>query len=471
MIDSDQVAAVMGPQELLAYPVKDHIIRTIDWEHKKMTALSKQKLLRQNGIGEATLIDAILMTGTSFLSPFPAMENDQVNPMSPSFQDAVNYLRTSQKDVAVVCSAFNDAVQARDPDWLDKYRKARLAVNHFIHIAESGEVRVNDYDRLTQNNHEYLGLQLPAELFHYLNTGLIGSRILNCITHGQILVQPTLDGQASNEYKKLVSSQIVPIKEQTLGLIVPRVHRGIAHKAITLRVWYDSNFAYTLNHSGLVPQPSADVGTWDVKEEDLPPGLYPAVAGPVGSAVCALQYEDFVPKTIAKNKHIKGIDSTTLVTSVAIFRFLHLRGYVNKDHSLNAWGHGLAATMISIGDVVDDEVQRDRLEQAALLAFELIKLGLLSNKPREERAGYPRKGSDEEKASLALISEVSSLLKLRHQAFGYTGPLNRSLLAFRSLSTTVRDADRDLIEAIIANMFMFAQSKRDREDQVEISSR
>lgn len=467
MIDSKQLGAVMGPQELLAYPMQDYLIRSINWENKTTTAISKHKLLRQNGIGEATLIDAILMTGTSFLPPFPAMDDNQPNGIGSSFQDAVNCLRSSQKDVAVVCSAFQDAISAKDPDWLDKYRKARLAAHHFIYIAESGEIKVNDWDRLTQDNHEYLGLQLPAELFHYLNTGLIGPRILNCITHGQIMVQPTLDGRASEEYKKLVTSQIVPIKEQTLGLMVPRVHRGIAHKAITLRVWYDSNFAYTLNHAGLVPHPSAAVGTWDVKEKDLDTVFPPDFAKPVAWEVLALAQEEFVPKTKAQEKQIRGIDSANQVTSIAIWRFLHLRGYVNADHTLNNWGNGLATALIGIRE----QAGADGLEEAALLAFELIKLGLLTSKPREERAGSPRKGTDEEKASLGLISEVASLLKLKHQAFGYTGPLNRSLLAFRSLSTTIREADRDLIEAITASMFMFAQSERVRDDQVEISKR
>lgn len=457
----------MGPQELLAYPIHDSIIRTIDWENKTVWALSKKKLLRQHGIGEATLIDAILMTGTSFLPQFPAMDESTLNGVGSTFQDAVNCLRSSQKDVASVCSAFQDAIQTRDPNWLDKYRKARLAAHHFIYVAENGEVKVNDYDRLTQDNHEYLGLQLPAELFHYLNTGLIGARILNCITHGQILVQPTLDGQASEEYKKLVTSQIVPIKEQTLGLMVPRVHRGIAHKAITLRVWYDPNFAYTLNHSGVVPHPSTQVGTWDVKEKDLANVFPPDFAKPVACEVLALAQDDFVPKTKATDKQIRGIDSANQITSIAIWRFLHLRGYVDDSHNLSHWGNGLAAAMITIREQTDGS----GLEEAALLAFELIKLGLLTAKPREERAGYPRKGTDEEKTSLALISEVASLLKLRHQAYGYTGPLNRSLLAFRSLSSTVRETDRDLIEAIVASMFMFAQSERVRDDQVEISER
>ena len=472
MIDSEQCGGVMGPQELLAYPITDCIIRSINWETKKVSAISKKSIMRNLGISEAMLIDALLMAGTSYTNTFPPLLEKSIYPNDEvSITDAVNLLRTSDKSVANACASFNDILQAQDPEWLDKYRKARLAIHHFIHIPESGEIRVNDYDHLTQDNHEYLGLQLPAELFHYLNTGLIGSRILNCITHSQILVQPTLDGAASEEYKKLVTSQIIPIKEQTLGLMIPRVHRGIGHKAITMRVWFDPKFSYTLNHSALSPPPSQKVGSWDVKENDVRLFFPADFAGPVSLEVLALVNSEFVSKTFAKDKVIRGIDSAAMVTSVAIWRFLHLRGYVDDSHALTPWGNALATTFLALRESMEGRPEIPGLDEAALLAFELIKFGLLNGKAREPQAGYPRKGTDEEKTSLALISECASLLKLRHQVFGYTGPLNRNLLAFRSLSTTVREADRDLIEAIVASMFMFGQSRRERDDSVEISHR
>ncbi|KAL6875508.1 PIN domain-like protein [Trichoderma longibrachiatum] len=235
MINSDQCAGVMGPQELLLYPIQDSVIRNIDFMAGTVTAISKKKVMRVLGVSEPMFVDAMLMTGTSFLAPFPPLQDTAMYPNPFTIMDAVNILRTSEKAVANACASFNDILQAQDPNWLDKYRKARMAAHHFIYISESGEVKVNDFDRLTKDNHEYLGLQMPAELFHYLNTGLIGARILNSITHGQIIVFPTLDGNASDEYKKLVTSQILPIKEQTFGLVIPRVHRGIGHKDITMK--------------------------------------------------------------------------------------------------------------------------------------------------------------------------------------------------------------------------------------------
>ncbi|KAF4120442.1 XPG N-terminal domain [Geosmithia morbida] len=472
MIDSDQCAGVMGPQELLAYPIRDAIIRSFNWEAKTVSAISKRRIMRTLAVGESMLIDALLMRGTVFLSPFPPLQEKSMYPSSPTIMDVVNLLRTSDKSVANACASFSDILkQSQEPEWLDKYRKARLAVQHFIHITETGEIGVNDYDHLTQDNHEYLGLQIPPELFHYLNTGLIEGRILNCITHGQILLQPTLDGVASDEYKKLVTTKIIPIKEQTLGLMIPRVHRGIGHKAITLRVWYDPKFSYKMNHGSLNPPPSQKVGSWDVKEEDIR-AFYPAdFAGPVAMEVLSLVNTDFVPKTVASSKSIKGIDSTEMVTSVAIWRFLHLRGYVDDSHRLTTWGTAIAATFLAFSESMEGLSPVSGIDEAALLAFELVKLGVLDGRAARSQPGYPRNGSDQDKAALSLISQCATLLKLRHEAYGYTGPLNKSLLSFRSLSSTVREAGRDLVEAIVASMFLFGQSQRQRSDHVEITFR
>lgn len=473
MIDSDQCAGVMGSQELLLYPVKDTVIRSLDWETKTITSLSKKKVIRSltpTG-SESRFIDCFLMAGTSFLPPFPALLETSMY-ATHNISNAANLLRTSENSVATACASFNDILQrAGDPNWLDKYHKARMVVNHFVYISEKGEIRVHEYDTLTGDNHEYLGLQLPAELFHYLNTGLIGSRLLGYITHGQIKIQPTLDGVVSDEYKNLVTKQIVPIKEQALGLLIPRLHRGIQHKDITMRVWFDKTFSHTINHRSLQPPPSQRVGTWNVKQDDIR-NLFPAdFVHPVSLEVLALLNEDFVKVTFPKEKPVKGIDSAEMITSVAIWRFLHLRGYVNDEHQLSQWGNAFATTIIELQEANENRPEVTGMDEAALLAFELIRFGLLNGSYIKNLPGLPRKGSDDDKTSVVLISQCASLLKLRHQALGYTGPLNKSLLTFRSFSTTLREADRDLLEAIVASMFMYGQSKRERDDQLEISQR
>jgi hypothetical protein len=473
MCDSDQCAGVMGSAELLVYPIRDCVIRTIEWESKTVYAVSKKQLLKTLNVSESLFIDSFLMTGTSFLPPFPPLADQSIIKNQPyTVSDAVNMLRTAEKSVTIVCTSFHDILKTQDPNWLDKYRKARMTVDHFIYISENGEIKVHDYEHLTKDNHEYLGLQLPAELFHYLNTGLIGPRILSWITHGQLQVLPTLDGVASDEYKKLVTTQSVRIKEAALSLLIPRLHRGIGYKNITMRVWYDRDYSYTVwdRHEAKAsfgPQ----VASWSIREAAFTAHFPQFVHGSILSEVLALKTPAFVSSTLSsQNQPLKSVVSADVIKSICLWRFLHIRGYVNDQHELTNWGSALAVALSALEPTVKQYPDFPHLYESVLVAFELIRFELLNARNKhEELRGLPLNGNEDDQSSLLLISRCATLLKLRHEANGYTGPLSKNLLAFRSLVSEVRSADRDLVEAILASMFMYAQAKRNRNDSWELS--
>ncbi|KAL1837745.1 hypothetical protein VTJ49DRAFT_3437 [Mycothermus thermophilus] len=473
MIDSDQCAGIMGSTELLLYPIRDCVIRTIDWENKLVYAVSKKHILRSLNVSESLFVDAFLMTGTSFLPPFPPLADPSIIKTQPhTVADAVNMLRTTEKSVTLVCTSFHDILKIRDPDWLDKYRKARMAVDHFVYIAENGEVKVHDYEHLTNDNHEYLGLQLPSELFHYLNTGMIGPRLLTWITHGQLQVLPTLDGVASEEYKRLVTSQSVRIKEAALSLVIPRLNRGIGYKSITMKVWYDRNYSSTVWDRAKEPRENGQkVTSWNVWEAAITENFDQFDHGSIFSEVMALKNPKFVPLTFSNPKSpLKNLESSSLIKSICLWRFLHLRGYINDQHELTNWGAALAAGLSSIQPTVAKNPEFPHLYESVLVALELVRFELLNARnPHEELRGLPLNGTETDKQSLLLISRCASLLKLRHHANGYTGPLSKNLLAFRSLVSEVRSADRDLVEAILASMFLYAQAKRNRDGGWELS--
>ncbi|RYP24469.1 hypothetical protein DL765_000489 [Monosporascus sp. GIB2] len=454
MIESEQCSAIMGSQELLLYPIKDYVIRYVDWDNGKFTAVSKKGVIKNLAVAESMFIDALLMTGTSFLPTFPPLRDSNIVPRA-SVQDAVNLLRTSEKAVASACASFNDILQAKDPNWLQKYRKARMAIEHFIYISEAGEVKVHNYDTLTNDNWEYLGYQLPAELLHYLNTGLIGAHALSWITHGQIVVLPTLDGVRSEEYKRLVTSQLMSLRESTLGLLLPRLTRGIQYKPISVKVWYDDKYSHKIEYRPNDNPTLKKVHTWNVKEAAVKQYFPGAQHGSILFEVTSLRNGDFAKSTVTTEK-IKGVNSADLITSLAIWRWLHLRGYVDESHRLTTWGQALATSLEALEPTVKKNPGVGGLFEAVLLAFELLRFGILNTRNQHsELGGLPMNGSDDDKASLLLISRCSILLKLRHQANGYTGPLSKNFLSFRSLSSSTREAGRDLMEAIIASMLPF----------------
>lgn len=453
----------MGPRELLLYPIKDPLIQDIDWDNNKFSAVSRDALMSQLGVDESLFVDALLVTGSSFLPPFPA----RAQPQQPfnTVRDAVNMLRANVKHVKQLCNSFDDILKEQ-PDWFDKFCKARMIVKHFIYISDKGVVEVENYDALTGDSHEYLGIRLPDELLHYLNTGLISPNLLSWITHSKLTILPTLDGIASTEYRNLVLDRLLPVRELALGLVVPRLNRGLHFKDIDVSTWFANQQLTTIRNSGFrIPSPR--VATWDIEEKAVTQhfpswGLdAPAIkdrAGSLAFEVLSLQKSEFAKDTVAKNGAKSKADSSSHLISSVIWRFLHLRDYVNDSHELTTWGKALATAITELEQTVKKNPKVPGLYEALLLAFELIRLDQLTAKPRQDEL---EKGEVE--SPLLLISRCAVLLKLRHEAIGYTGPLRKDMLAYLSQVSAVREADRDLVDAIVAHLFLNNKSKRDRE--------
>ena len=463
----------MGSQELLLYDINDCVLlppSASEWESKKITGVSKSEIIKKLNVTPEVLADALLMVGTSFLPPFPPLQDRNIITQQPfTVKDAANLLRTSEKSVTTTCTAFNDILQVQDPHWLDKYRKAKMIIKHSGTVQESGVIQIKDYEHLTSDNVEYLGLQLPAELYYYLSKALIGPRFMNGFILLESLVLPTLDGVASDEYRRLVTRSLVPLKEQAAALIVSRIHRAFNHKDINLKFWFDDGLKETLVPRGNALENNKKADTWGVKDADMKAnekalGVTP---GSLSFAVLSLQQKDFAQKTITKGK--VELKSESEVISNVLWRLLHLRGYVNDKHELTNWGKALATTLKAVSSAVKSHKDVHHLQEAAFLAFELLQFDQLNSRNRHtELIGGPLRGEDKDKESCMLIGRTACLLKLRHQNVGYTGPLSKNLLAYHSIIKAVRETDRDLTEAVAASMFLNSHATRQRDDYGKI---
>lgn len=76
---------------------------------------------------------------------------------------------------------------------------------------------------------------------------------------------------------------------------------------------------------------------------------------------------------------------------------------------------------------------------------------------------------DEDKGFNMLVSRVACIAKLQHKSIGYSGPLSRQLLCYRSLISEVRGALRSLIEVVLTSLFLSGDADRDRTDWNELS--
>lgn len=68
-----------------------------------------------------------------------------------------------------------------------------------------------------------------------------------------------------------------------------------------------------------------------------------------------------------------------------------------------------------------------------------------------------------------LMSRVACIAKLQHKNIGYSGPLSREMLCYRSLISEVRATLRNLIEVVLAGLFLNGDADRDRTDWTDMS--
>lgn len=457
--------ALMGSPELLLYDIDYSFITKIDFSLGLFYAIAKPSLPQKLNVSEDTLTNALLMTGTSFLPTFPVLKDTDIIKQQPfTITDAINMYRTANKSMITLCDTWTEILQKQEPDWQDKYRKAKMAIKHNIHVEDNPNgavVVISNYDQLTEDHLKYSALNFPQELYHYLIHGDIARRVAIWLCYLEVLVFPPLAGGDAEEYRRLITQQLVPIQSQAIALITSRLHRGVQHRDLPMRFWFDKNPTVTIKPLAVEPAPDGIVATWRVNQNlfESQKAATPTKPGSLSFAIMSLQDANFAAETKKAVTEVQNLKSQCEILSNATWRLLHLRGYINNEHRPTAWGQALITTFGLLNSRGFESI--NEIEEAAFLAFELLRLDQLNVHYRhQEWIGAPQQGSDQDKDHCLLIARCACLIKLRHKDTGYTGPLSKNLLAYHSIINAVREADRDLIEAIVASMFMFAHADR-----------
>jgi hypothetical protein len=142
---------------------------------------------------------------------------------------------------------------------------------------------------------------------------------------------------------------------------------------------------------------------------------------------------------------------------------MQLRGYVDDKHKLTPWGQCLLQALSDVDPA-------DNLEEAIFIAIEMLRLDLLNTKPWFSHvSGGPMRGSEDDKVFNMLVSRVACIAKLQHKGIGYSGPLSRQLLCYRSLISEVRSSLRNLVEVVLASMLLSGDVDRDRNDWTDLA--
>jgi hypothetical protein len=447
---SEYIDAIYGSSEVLLFDV-DKVITKLDLSENEFTWVRKRACLEGLGnVSANVFIDACMLAGSSFLPTLPQLSSSNTR-KPPQIKAALELMNSFGRSGIAVCLHYQDDPQLRALDYLDRYRKSRLAIKHHAILTKEGKIELLDSNNAPGDSHEFIGQRMPDEAYYYLSKGLVSPRVLNWRTTGEISQLPPLDNGESDEYHRYVQTDIVPLRMASLAALSYGLHRFYVHNPVLLRVWFDRN--KTTTHAITdTPDPRPLFAEWNVKE-DIFASRFRQLKGPEGSgmlglAVGSLEDAAFAKQTKSKKDNSKLLGSREEVLYNTVWRFLQVRGYIEADHSLSAWGKALNHGLKSIGPDAE-------LQEAVLVAVELLRLNLFSQPHMLKNYSHaPIRGNDNDRKFNILVSRIASLGPLRHKAIGFTGPLSRHLLGYHSFITTMRQALRDLEEMCLLALFM-----------------
>ncbi|KAF2649271.1 PIN domain-like protein [Lophiostoma macrostomum CBS 122681] len=472
-------SAISGSSEILLFPCRK-VITSWDLETGYFKFVNREKCIAElrkftnnADITEDMFVDACLLSGSHFLQTLPNLDSPQRNKL-PKPMGAIDMIINGGRTGISVVLNNQDDPRFQQIQYVDKYRKARLAVKHHPVLTAEGKIEPMAESQMPNDGHEFIGQRLPDEILHHLSRGLINSRILNWVATSEIVEAPPVDGGDSKEYQDLISSKLTPLRTTAINLLSSSLHNWYQHKDLTLKCWFldasDKAYTATISMKGLADSKRL-VETWNVKEPVFQKVLAEYKSrGYLGSAILALNSPDFVANSsTAKDK--KKDNSNLLLTNTdevlnnALWRFLAVREYVDQNHNLTAWGKVLIAVITTLKD-------NKELEEAAVMAVELLRLGILNDSTMfRNYNGAPMRGTERDQKFNLLVSRVSGLGRLHHKSIGFTGPLSKHLLGYNSIIEAVRSIVRDTVEVCATHLFMSGCVSRDIENLPEIASK
>jgi Temperature dependent protein affecting M2 dsRNA replication len=458
-------------------------------EKSTFSFIEREACLKALGdLSPEAFIDALLATGSSYLATFPPILGQQ--PIS--FRHIVDLLGNCQHDIHRLCSLYPHDEHLSHSNWEDRFIRAHVAIHHMPILIGRDTVKPRSaldqgrFGRIPNSLHDIVGLTLPEELLFYLYQGMIGPRVLNWLISGKVMVYAPLAGGDASVYRTLVKDQLAEWRRQALGILVSSINRYFQIRDVKTTYWFgESGESFNMKNA-TSSQPI--LSTWRVKKGVLQeeakkhPPHKAAGIGSLSFSVRALTSAEFAPKTICEKSATFDplVDSDEIVAN-AIWRGLHLRGFVDDTHQLTKWGQVLATVIGTLGN----DASREQVE-AAFVSVELLRLGILSGDEMFPSApNTASKGSGEfarlpilyllscylesDKRHVALLSRIAATGRMRHPVRGYSGPLNRQVLSYHCIISEVRSALRDLFEMALAVLFLEASAKRIRDDYTLIA--
>ncbi|KAK6350034.1 hypothetical protein TWF696_006283 [Orbilia brochopaga] len=448
------VDAIFGPAEVFFYDV-EKVITGFNFSRASFSCLNKKAIMQDlGGLNHDQFIDACILSGFEFCNTIPILDKQPAN----LFKTCLDYLKTCRSATGIV-NQYSESPAIRDSGYLDRYRRAKLAIKHQPILTDDGRIEPFNLEEATGDMHEFVGNRLPEEVYFYLSRGVINAPVLDMLVNGELLELPPLDSGESDAYRTFLEG-LQTLRAQCLSLLAQPLQHWWNNRKVNIIYWYDKGNPRQLTFKDLNPTLYEATSTWNAKEAVFEKAL---AAAPSKSllrfSVTFLNDRDLAFKTTSPKTPDNLLKTTNEVILNMFWRTLQIRGFIGPEHQLTAWGRVLSTALSAL----DPE---DELEEACYLAIELLKAKHLRADPHTLNQ---YSGRETDKRYCSLISRVASLGKLRHNDIGYTGPLSRTLLTFNSMIRTMSKNLENLMQMVLMSLLMNGDADRDdRSDWYDI---
>jgi hypothetical protein len=398
----------MGPLECFLFDVNTLLV-DFDVKTKKCHWISKSEdwglKKRLGNVSDDLFRDAQLLLGSSFLPTFPILNQD--NPTKRNdIREALALLNGAGQSVPQLCQQYRNDPNVVQLQYSNRYKKAVMTIRHHVISSVEQKTRPLDPDHAPSDVHEFVGRQLPDELYFYIQQGIMGTRVPNWLTSDEIVLDLPGGCADSDTYRRLMREQLNPLRAQSLSLLSTALHRYHQQRIVTLKMWYDNDPAdeqiILRDHQSIKSQ----ISGWKIHEADFPtaissqqvcqslrrhcypltdPSPSPQNEHSMLSALKALQDASFVPKTTSKPSN-SVLRTDNEITYNMLWRFLQLRGFANEKHELTSWGVALEAAISSLDSA-------DKMEEYVFVAIEMLRMGLVNGKDMTNIPGGAEHGS------------------------------------------------------------------------------
>ncbi|MBW0531743.1 hypothetical protein O181_071458 [Austropuccinia psidii MF-1] len=476
------IHSIYGSTELFLFDGIDKIILSLNFEKGLIKFASKKEILLDTTLTPDQLLDVGILSGFDLSPTFPPF----IERPDHSFKHAIDLVRRYQNGLALVM-AYGEHPMVAKTGYFDQFCRSKSMIKFsLVTVAEEGKVMplpltyptstpsigIND---IPGDLHDVFSYKFPDEVYFQLCRAMISPTLLNVLASGLWVEQPPLCGGETDDYFSFVKDSLTenPISPRcvALALVLAPLHPFWQKKPISAIYYFDPHNNYTIPHTSHITSNLIDkISNWNVPAGVVEEELKRQNSSTIDISLCLgatsqsqLAGRTRTPRSTLASNH-KPLEKKDEVVANTIWRFLELRGYLHPNHQHTSQGKALYTAL-------KEAKVNDKLQEPLLLVIELLRMGYLHPNWFGGRTwtGTAHLGTEEDKRNMLLVMRVLSIVPLSFKPMSWQGPLSRDLLTFNSFVRALTKSLRLLVESIVLSMVLRNDTKRSREDGMEVS--